>query len=101
MEKCLAFRIQPNFLNDGSASQSLKKDGPFPSSHFLNGVEDCVWYIQQPGRKAGSKHIYRKGLNSELVVMLICQLFDAAAVEIICFTGADSPNPCLEVVVNL
>ena len=63
--------------------------------------DNCVWRIQQPGRKAGSEHIYGKGLNSELVAMLICPLFDAAAVEIICFTGADSPNSYLEVAVNL
>lgn len=74
---------------------------PFPSSHFLNGIEDCFWHLQQPGRKAGSKHIYRKGLNSELAVILICQLFDVATVGIICFPGADSPNFYLEVVVNL
>lgn len=74
---------------------------PFPPSHFLNGIEGCFWHIQQPVRKAGAKRIYRKGLKSELVVILICQLFDAAAVKIICFPGADSPNSYLEVVVNL
>lgn len=52
------------------------------------------------GRKEGPKHIYRKGLNSELLVILICQFFDAAAVKIICFPGADSPSSYLEGVVN-
>lgn len=51
--------------------------------------------------QAGSKHIYRKGLNSKLVVIPICQLFAAAAVEIICFPGADTPNSFLEGVVSL
>ena len=79
----------------------IKKDGPFLSSHFSNGVEAYVWHTQQPGWKAGSKRIYRTGLNSELVVMLTYQLFDAEAVEIICFPGAESPNSYLEVVVYL
>ena len=79
----------------------IKKDGPFLSSQFSNRVEAYVWHIQQPGWKAGYKRIYRTGLNSELVVMLTCQLFDAEAVEIICFPGAESPNFYLEVVVYL
>lgn len=71
-----------------------------PYSHFLSGIEDCIWHIQQPGRQAGSKHMYRRGLNFELVVTPIGQLFDAAAVNMICFPGADLLNLYLEVVVT-